>query len=180
MQKEVYQLIRNTQEHDRDSMEKMLEKFAPLLRWASYHLNREDAYEDFSAWFLEMLFSVDLLRLRNTSDAGLVTYIKNAVHHQLIAFRKEDHKRVCTSSIEDLSNFDAERFERINSTNDFYCDLFLQDLKSHLTGLEYRVIFSVYVEGKKPAELAKELQVSRQAVNEVKLNALRKLKRFIQ
>lgn len=125
-------------------------------------------------------FFIDLSRLRNTSDAGLVTYIKNAVHYQLIAFRKEDHKRACTSSIEDLGDFDIERFERINSTNDFYRDLFLQDIKKYLTGLEYQVILSVYVQGKKPAELAKELQVSRQAVNEVKLTALRKLRKFIQ
>lgn len=178
MKKEVCQLIQNIQEHDRDSMEKMFIKFAPLLRWAAYHLNREDAYQDFCVWFLEMLSSMDLTQIRNTSDAGLVTYIKNAVHHQLVAFRKKESKHERTKSIEDLSDFDLKYFERTKSTNDFYGDLFLQDVKRYLTDLEYQVIVCVYFQGKKPAELAKELQVSRQAVNEVKLTALKKLKKF--
>ena len=80
--------------------------------------------------------------------------------------------------IDDLSPFSSEEFYQRDSHQDHYDLLLLQDMKTHLTEYEYNVLFALYFEQRSVSAIASQLHKSRQAVNQAKNNALRKLRKI--
>lgn len=179
MEKQVYDLIVEVQQNNQESILEILRKFDPLLKRAAFRLCREDAFEDFRIWFLDMISKIDVSKLKNKSDGGLVVYFKKSVENKLIAFQKEKQIKSHTYGISDLSQQELLDFERVSSKEDSHDELFFRDIQKYLTATEYKIIYAIYVGGKRPSDIARQLGITRQTVNETKLNALKKLRRSL-
>ncbi|MEG1926915.1 MAG: sigma factor-like helix-turn-helix DNA-binding protein, partial [Ruthenibacterium sp.] len=77
---------------------------------------------------------------------------------------------------EDLSDFEKNRCEVRSSANDTYDTLLMEDLKKVLNEREQSVVCLLYFRALTVAETASQLHISRQAVNNIKLSALCKLR----
>jgi len=58
--------------------------------------------------------------------------------------------------------------DKLTSKDDSYDNLFLIDIQNILTPREYMVIDNCYIQGYSIAEIAKEMDLSRQATNRIK------------
>lgn len=174
MATEIYQGIVAYQSGDSTAAWTLVQKFTPLLKHYAFILHREDGFEDLQCYFLSLLKTLSLERLSSTSDGAIIKYIAISIRHEYIAQAKEG----VVTYIDDLSPFSSEEFYQRDSHQDHYDLLLLQDMKTHLTEYEYNVLFALYFEQRSVSEIASQLHKSRQAVNQAKNNALRKLRKI--
>lgn len=109
-------------------------------------------------------------------DGAIIKYIANSIRHEYIAQSKAKAKTNIVTYTDDLNPFAAEEFEKLNSQQDQYDRLLLQDMKSCLTEYEYNVLFALYFEQRSVSEIAGRMHRSRQAINQTKNKALHKLR----
>lgn len=159
-----------------DSMLKLIEKFNPILKKYSYRLYYEDAYNDLLLDFIELLIIMSTKKIRNTEDGCLVSYITNSIHNSYIKkLIKIKHLKNFTM-YSDLSESELYYIDSITATNDIYENTDIDTLKKFLTNPEFITIKMIFYEGYSVIEIASFLGISRQAVNQMKNRALKKLK----
>lgn len=171
--------ILQVQAGDRDAMQELLKKFAPLLKKYAYLLKMEDAYEELQCNFLTALVNLDINRLISKSDGAIINYIQQSIYHSYIALSKAKRKDSKIVHTDDLQDLDPLQYDARFSTNDQHNALLLHDLQDMLTDTEYKVICGLYFERYTVSELAQILGKTRQAVNQAKKRALIKLQTLI-
>lgn len=169
--------ILNSQSGDGDSTVKLIEKFNPLLKKYAYKLNYEDAYNDLLIDFIELLQSIKIDRIYNKNEGGIVSYICTSVHSSYIKKIKECQKLHNLSFYCDLDEKELYYIEMKSSTYDTYFNISFDFLLKSLTKSEYTVIKMIYYGGYTVPEIASYCGISRQAVNQMRNRALKKLKR---
>lgn len=140
-------------------------------------MNKEDAYEDLQVYFLSLIKNLPLERLASLEDSAIIKYIAASIRHEYIARSKRKEKERTVAYIDELNLFAREDFNKRNSRQDQYNHLLLQDMKKLLTEHEYNVLFALYFEQRSVSEIAAQTHRSRQAINQVKNNALHKLRK---
>lgn len=153
-------------------MLELINQFRPIIMKYSYLLRLEldDAISD---------LTVELIRIINEfpgrqefiSDFYILSYIKKAVRHAYIALSKKQTKNDFINSRE-FAYFE-QGYEPENT-------LWLEDMFLVLTDCQKKVITLRYIYDYSDIEIAKSLNISRQAVNQIKNRAFQKLKPFIQ
>lgn len=129
-----------------------------------------------------MLFALDAentwdtSRLSSTDDATVIRYIANSVKNEYIALSKQKGKERGTSYLEDATVPQVIEYEQKTSTWDQYDQLTLQDLHKVLNEHEFAIIYAIYFEQRSVAEVAQQKHKTRQAINQTKIKALKKLK----
>ena len=148
--------------------EKLLKKYAKLLDY-------EDAYWDLLVFYLELINKLHNNNAVNFSqnDGRIVNYITTAIKHHFIAKKKKKHTHRETT----FSDFNLDYFtvlERIPSPqiNDVFRELIPS---GSLSQWENQVIMLIYQYRYKVSEIAQITGKSRQAVNQAKKRALKKL-----
>lgn len=171
------ELIQQIQDGDNDALLYLLEKYTPLLKRAARQISCEDSYDEVQLRFIILMKTIDLSKIKNTSDYGLSSYIKHSIDNVVKEYWNKSMKQRNQQYLDDLNQFDQKTFEQCSSTKDSYDSLLLADLKKILTPLEYQIINDLFLHERSALEIANQLNVTRQAVNSVKLNALRKLRK---
>ena len=165
------------QNGDGDSTLKLIEKFNPLLKKYAYKLCYEDAYNDLLIDFIELLHNIQIDRIYNKSEGGMVSYICTSVHSSYVKRLREIKQLQNFLLYSDLSDSELYYIEVLSSTCDTYPNLDFDSLQKLLTNSEITVIKMIYYIGYTVAETAAFCGVSRQAVNQMRSRALKKLKR---
>ena len=170
------ELIFRSQGGDKVATEKLIEKFHPLLKKYAFRLYYDDAYDDLLVDFVEFLHNMRLNRIHNRSEGGLVSYISKSIQSsyikRLAAFKKLQH-------FIPNSNFEEDELYSLEATsavNDTYFEYEFPGIERMLTKSETDVIKMIYLMGYPVCETAQKLGTSRQAVNQMKNWALKKLK----
>lgn len=156
----------------------LINKFYPVLKKHGNKLKYEDGYNDLVLYFIELVNKFNLSEINNVSDGGLVNYINNSIYHKYIALsRNWSNIGKKTFFIGDVldTGFNS-RIPQLQH-NDLYSNLFFGELSSVLTSLELYVITLHYRDQFTIHEIALMKGVSRQAINKIKLNALKKLRK---
>lgn len=172
----LYDQIRKAQGNDKDEMLKLIERFVPLLRKYSRKLNYEDAYEDTVLFFIELVKGIRLDRLSCTEDGVLTAYISVSVKHfydKKIAEAIGRQREVPFSELTEDQAYYAETNSAREDKASFFLELGAANL---LNRKEQHVIHQIFVEGYTTAEIARRTHKSRQAVNQLKHRALKKLR----
>lgn len=170
--------IKAAQAGDKESINKLIEKFQPLLRKYAYKLSYEDAYEDLLLYFIELILSLKSSILSNTNDARLVSYISKGVQNQYCHFIKKYIDSKNELQFSQLSEEQLHCIQQNLSTEDKETTLPFEILNTILTPKETTTILAIYYYGYTSAELAKRYHLTRQAVNQLKQRALKKLKAY--
>ncbi len=168
--------IKKAQGNDKDAMLKLIEQFVPLLRKYSRKLNYEDSYEEVTLFFIELIKNIRLDRLSCTEDGVLTAYINVSVKHfydKRIAEAINLQREVPVSELTEEQAYYAEA----SCAREDKASLFLEFGTSNLLNRkEQHVIHKIFVEGYTTAEIARLSHKSRQAVNQLKHRALKKLR----
>lgn len=171
-------LISEAQDGDKDAMVKLIDRFQPLLKKYAVKLSYEDAYEDAVLFFIEFIKGFNLKSMNSLKDEVIVSYINTSIinfYNKKIQKLIERKKEIVIS---DLTSEQAY-YTEVRSAKEDKTDILVEwGLEKKLNQNEYRIIYMVYIEGYSVAEIARTSNKSRQAVNQIKRRALKKLKNF--
>lgn len=152
----------------------LLEKFDRLLRKYARLLNTEDGYEELRLFFLELLENLHKKEICTYNDGYVVNYISKAVKNHYIALSKK--RRVyAESTFSELSEDQQTYIEQLAATED-QTDISAYFSENALSERERLIIRMLFEEVRSVDEIAKILKVSRQAVNQAKVRALKKIR----
>lgn len=154
----------------------LIHKFNPLLKKYAYQLHYDDAYDDIRVDFIQLIHDIDLDRIQNPCEGCLVSYIGKAMRCVFIKKSRQRKSLQNMISASELEDSQICRMESLLSREDSYFQCELPEMESVLTGPEASVIQMVYINGDSVCKTAQRLGTSRQAVNQMKNRALKKLR----
>lgn len=168
--------IRNAQKQNEEAMIGLIKKFNPLFIKYARKLNYEDAYEDIILCYIELIKSIDINKLISQKDETIVSYINISIinfYNKKVRKLIEKKQEIVLSDLTKEQTYYTESLSaKVDKTN-IFIEYGIRDL---LNENEYKIIYLVYMEGYTTAEIARILNKSRQAVNQLKQRALKKLK----
>ena len=169
-------IIEQVQNNDNKAMLELIGRFKPIILKYAKRLGSEDAYEDVILYFIELAKTMELNRLASTNDELIVSYICVSIRnfynkkiHSIINQKRE----ILFSSLTDEQSYYVEAQSAVYDKTDILTEY---GILRCLNKKESRVIYLVYVQGYSTAEIAKANHKSRQAVNQLKQRALRKIR----
>lgn len=158
----------------------IIDKFTPLIEKYTKLLNcDEDSRSELILKLISLVREeIDIDNLRIRSDGALVNYISYAIrnHYINLSTRKQLTKNNEFSSELDIPVVYSE--EDNCPFHDVEHNLMIDIMKSSLTEREFMCVKLIVFDGWTAEAIAKKLGVSKQAVNQCKIRALEKLKKF--
>lgn len=164
-----YTLIIEARNKNNQAMLTIIKTFLPQIKKYSKLLDGEDTFQSLVIFLIELLkqfpYKEDFLH----NDKIVLAYISKSLRHKYIALSKKRDKIIAAEFdlIPDFALIDPNRFE---------CRVALSDLVKVLSSYELRILELIYYQGYSIKEIAAALHITRQAVNQVKVRALRKLR----
>lgn len=180
MTENLRQKIEEFQNGNSDSILYILQKFAPLLHRYAALTKDEDGYQELQYQLMSVLKKLDLNGLHSCSDGTLVTYIQHTVRNKCLEMLRKHAKNGISIFFDDLTPYEVRKNSLAQSSQDLYENLILYDLQTLLPPNEYAVIFYIFIESYTVREVAILLGKSRQAINQTKLSALKRLRKKMQ
>lgn len=169
-------LIAQSQAGNDNATLELIKKFDPLLKKYAFRLLYDDAYDDLLVDFVELLHDIRLDSLHNKSEGSLVSYISKSIQSSYIK------RSVISKGFRHFipeSSFEEEKLyilEAASAVNDTYFAYEFPGIEKFLTKSETDVVKMIYLKGYSVCETARKLGTSRQATNQMKNRALKKLK----
>lgn len=158
----------------------MIKKFRPLMVKYARKLGYEDAYDDIMLYFIKLIKTIKLDKLTDQTDKIIISYINKSItnfYHKKIPQIVSRQKEVIMSELTEEQQYYIEvkmaRTDEINILDEY-------GLEYLLTDAERKLIYQIYVEGHSVAELARYQNRTRQAVNQQRSRAIRKIKACLQ
>lgn len=171
----LYEKILKAQNGDIYAKMNLINAFMPVLTKYSSRLHSEDAKQDFILFFIELIPKIPDNILSENAEGKIVNYITNSLKNYYYYLVKRKIKEKNDVLFSELSEEQRYTLNNKLSTND-NSELLIQDmLKSILNRNEYEVIYLYYFEQYTILEIARKKQISRQAVNQTRIRALKKL-----
>lgn len=157
----------------------LINRFQGLFSKYGRKLGYEDAKDDLMADFIELIVTCDFKKLNNSSDGAIVNYIVLSCRRHYLHRRNNliDHSVSCIAT-EDLSPAQRNKIEQQAASWDI---IPMETVpKEALSKREYQVLFYVYESGLPVTDIAAQLGVSRQNVNQIKKRAIDKLRKHLK
>lgn len=169
-------LITQSQGGNADTTMALIDKFNPMLKKYAYQLHYDDAYDDLLVDFIQFIHDIDLTKIHNQCEGCLVSYISRAM--KCVYIKKSKQKKSLQNIILDseLEDDQIYQIESLLSQEDTYFQHELPGIECILTRPEASVIQMIYLRGYSACKAAQQLGTSRQAVNQMKNRALKKLR----
>ncbi|WP_346905990.1 sigma-70 family RNA polymerase sigma factor [Clostridium sp.] len=169
----LYNLIELSQSGDRDALLEVINKFKPLIMKLSRKLSYEESETDLIILFIQMVQSLKLNKFANVSEGALVNYLFIFFKNKSVdLFRKFVLKKP-----EELElNLDILQYK-----TDMDTKLFVDELLNltTLTAHQRLILKKSYISECSDAEIAKTLNISRQAVNRTKNRAIQTIREYL-
>lgn len=165
-------LIVSAKDNNQDSLMELLNRFRPLIKKQAYALNYEDAENDLIVDMIELIYSMPIFH----NDGQAVQYISKSIRHSYIKFLKE---RIRMRENECL--YDPDFMKNTETLSEEFKERNL-DLSLAIEELNYNqkwVIKYKFFYMLQDKEIMQKLKISRQAVYNNKIKALKRLKEMI-
>ena len=174
----LHPLIKKSQSGDKDALLSLILQFGPLIKKYANACKYEDAYYDLLIAFIRMIQNINLKNIRNKSDSGFVRYFQQTINHEHVLLSNK--MRTIANNHVSLDEIEEEtQREIIDEKSNFdNQDFLLSDASTVLTPLELDIIVLHYIDLYTIQEIAFAKGVTRQAINNAKLRAINKLRRF--
>ena len=163
---ELYLIFQDAQSGDKESILKLYYKFLPKIKKCSRNLNYETAETDIVIKFLEFIKNTDFNSLNSKCDGAIVSYTNKFFDNTFFNLLQKQKSKFQLIYLDDENTFikDIPYYDEISDFDSVYL--------SGLTELQKKVIVLKYVCAFSDCEIAKKLQISRQAVNRTKNRGL--------
>ena len=162
---------------DAEAVEELVRRFDKSPRKYARYLRYEDAYNDLLTFFIELIQSAPLRATLDKGDGVIVNYIAKSIKGEYIKLSKSIDRNILPFS--DLNDETAYMLEAQMSYTQEY-DLGQYWASEALTNTEEMVIRMIYERGYSVPYTAELLGKTRQAINQTKLRALKKIKKEIE
>lgn len=164
-------IILKYQNGENEKILDLLSKFDLKIRKLSRKLNYEYAETDLKIYFIELIKSINIYKLKNKSDNGIFKYLNICLDNKSNMLYKSNSK-----FNNEIIGYDDEINNEIEylQTNkvEIYAMLYC------LNHIEKKIIISKYINKLTDKEIAYSLGISRQSVYTNKIKALNKLKKI--
>lgn len=171
---EIYNLIVDSKNGNKESTLNFIKKFNPLVIKYSRKLGYDGAETDLIICLLEVLKHITLCNNPDLQNDGrIVGYINICIKHKYINLSKKDN--LITINETEL-NSDILGNDPLNNIDDY---LFVYELLSNLPDFQKEIIKRIYIDNISENSLAKQLHISRQAINRTKNRALNNLRKYL-
>lgn len=156
----------------------LLEMFDKLLKKYARLLGTEDAYEELRLFFFELLNKLQQKGLKNSSDMYAISYIVKSVKNQYIALSKAQACRK-ENVFSEMSEEQMVYVEQIASTDNGTDISSYYPSDNTLSEREKIILQKFFACDYSIDEIAHQMNISRQAVNQAKNRALDKIRRAL-
>jgi len=170
MEKKMLETLQKAKCGNKDALMELIEKFKPIIRKYSRKLRYDTAESDLVIELIKIIKIIPIDRESLNNDNEFVSYIAAAIRYEYYKLRKQNSYQEIP--LNDFIVIDCRQI-------DHDLRICINQLVDKLPSKEKFIINSIFFYGYSEAELAKKLDISRQAVNKTKNNALRKLLTFI-
>lgn len=157
---------------DTDALEELIRNFNPLFLKLKKKLRYEESESDLIIFFIEKLNEIDLSKIKY--DGQIIKFFDKALKNKAIDLhRKNNSKKIIFQTI------DLNRLED-NTSNISENDKLALNIafEKTLTQLQRDVLNKRYFLGLSDLEIAKSLNISRQAVNKARNRGLENIKKY--
>lgn len=163
-------LIKKFRQQDMTAFGLLHEEYKNLIIFYSKRLGYEDAAQELTIFFIELLYDIELNLFKADSSIGMKKYIATALRNKYISLSKSKQKDefMCNELFENSGFYCNEPEDRIS-------------IKQGLMLLSERqrvIIIYKYIYNYSDFEIANMLCISRQAVNRLKNRGLYELKKY--
>ncbi|WP_066875027.1 RNA polymerase sigma factor [Clostridium mediterraneense] len=156
---------------DKKRIEEMVNEFTEIINNISSNNIYEGLRSELTIFFIELIYKINLDKFSNDNHIkGFI--IKSLVNKRTDIFRKYLKIKDREVSIENLTN-NFLSFDSYDLSNEFYT------LIENLSEKQRYVISLEFIEGFTDSEVAKIMNISRQAVNSMKNRAIASLRKAI-
>lgn len=156
---------------ENDALIKILEVFKPIIKKYSNLLEKEDTEQDLNIHIINVIKKIDINNKDFENDKIIISYISKSIRNEYIRLSKNKSKIINNEKGLDY-NLETECF-------DFFYEIELINLLEVLTEKEAYIIKLIYIDLFSVKEVSDYMKISRQAVNQTKNKALKKLKRYL-
>lgn len=160
------------QQNNQMELQALIKQFEPLLQKYAYQLEYEDGKSDLVVFMIKFIQTVNLNKFE--ADAQLTAYLKVSVKHEFYHLLKKYRKRLYSE--QPTEHKDLEKLQQnatIDANSDFNIDI---SWPKKFTKKEQDILYLHYGLDYSIAEIATMQHISRQAVNQLKNRALKKIK----
>lgn len=172
----IIAMIKAIKSGDQNAKLEIIKKFNPVLRKYAYYLSKEGAYSDLVVDFLDLLRTMNLDKIVDTSDGSMVKYIRRCINNCFNKRMAKLIKEKAEITFSELDDDEKNFVQSIKADNDG-CDNFRLMLEDDfLLPQDAELISLIYLYGYSVNEIARMKRVSRQAVNQRKRRVLEKLR----
>lgn len=168
MSNEIFKKVMNYREGDNESLIKIIDIFNPLLIKYSKLLDYEDTKQDLILHLINVLSKINFNNKYLCKDKAIVGYVAKSVRNEYIRLSRKRNK-ILLNELElnldieiEYDGFDSE-FEMLDAFK------ILSEKEAYIMKLIYVYYLSV-------SEVSDYMKISRQAVNQAKNRALKKIR----
>lgn len=172
---ELYECVEKSKAGDSVAQLSIIDKFTPLIKKYNYKFFKDDISSELIITVIKCTNRINLNKFSVCMVGELVNYYSMAIRNTYIDLVKKSMKEDSLIQLFDdciLEGIaDESDIEKINSRMQF------EELLKELTHLQKQIIIDLYYYEKKEVEIAKEREITKQAVSNLKRRALQKLRR---
>lgn len=174
MHDDLYPLMKQSQNKNKEDTMKIIEKFMPLIKKYARKLDYDGADTDLIISLIKLIkkFPINEDNMFQ-EDKVIVSYIYISIKNEYIRLSQ----KYCKISKSELFCGD-DIISNLQCYDEIY-DFIVVDLLKELPELQKQIIKGIFLLNLKEVELAKILNISRQAVNKTKRRALKNLKKYL-
>lgn len=166
----IFKIINIRNNNNEDTLD-VLAIFDKIINKYSRRLNGEDTKQDLYVFLIKLINNIDEVSIIKYEDKQVLSYFSKALKNEYIRLSKKNDR------INNNENYNYEDIElgfNLIESNIEFLDI-IKDLNIY----EKSIIKMIVLNGYSVAEIAQKTGKSRQAINQVKNRALRKLKNYI-
>ena len=165
----LYMQIKEFQRNNMEIFPQIFSQFERLIYTYSARIDYEDAFQELTVFLVELLYKIDLKRLKDSID--LKKYIAVSIRNKYIHISRERQKLL------------LEQNQYFEMGIEYFDPAVKEILKSAIKNLsknQQKTIIYKYIYCYSDAEIADELEITRQAVNRTKNRALNSLRAYFE
>ncbi|WP_133016976.1 sigma factor-like helix-turn-helix DNA-binding protein [Clostridium cuniculi] len=169
MRKELLFNIIEAKKKNNEAILVILDIFENIINKYSRKLNGADTRQDLYVFLINLINNIDTKLIINYEDKQILLYFSKSLKNEYIRLSKKNAKK---SKNEIYMNN-----ELLYDCNKIESNIEILDSIRILTIYEKEIIRLIFFDGYKVSDIAKKTGKSRQAINQVKNRALKKLKK---
>lgn len=172
---ELIPLIKDLQNGNHQQFDRIYIVFEKLLIHYSYLTKDDDLLQELQVFLVELLYKISLDKFNLDTSIDLKKYIAVSIRNKYISYSKTK-KAYEKFTVEFCEEIAADKGELENLEN----QMLLSEGLSQLTTRQKQIVIYKYIYEYSDIEIAKQLHISRQAVNRLKTRALIALRNFFK